>query len=197
MNLLYTEAGVDFEILKADLKVDLYFFVDSRPQSLSLYVDNSFIKTIKANLAKMKWVKVKRYEFTACSKLKQKYQCDGVLLYRNKDYEKFLYYFYSTSLPNKEDHPIYQFIQKSNVIYLSEPKSMRNVIHAITCINTPLIVIVKENFLQGSSIQLTPNEKELLQTIDCWKILDDKGKLRNSSFEEVFEKFGFETKDIE
>lgn len=197
MNLLYTGAGADFQILKADLKVNLYFFVDSRPQSLSPFTNNNFITTIKANLNKMKWVKVKRYEFRACSKLKQKYQCDGVLLYRNKDYGKFLYYFYSTSLPNREDHPIYQFIQKSNVVYLSEPESMRNVIHAITRINTPPIVIVKENFLRACSLELTPNEKELLQTINFWKILDERGELRESSFEEVFQKFGFETKDIE
>jgi len=196
MNLLYIGAGVDCSILKAQFEVNLYFFVDSRPQILN--PNSSFMKTVKENLKKLKWIKVKRYEFRAICKSNQKYYGDGVILYRSRDYGKFLYYFYSTSLPNKKDHPIYQFIQKSNVIFLSEAESIRNVIHAITTIDTPLKVIVKWSFLETlSCFSLTENEKKLLQTIQHWNILGDNGQLRNSSYEEVFEKFGFEIKDNE
>lgn len=192
MNLLFIGAGIDFNILKLDLKVSLYFFVDSRPQSTFPVIEKNFVQNVKHRLKNLGWIKIKRYEFKAICSLKEKYHCDGVLLYRSKDYSKFLYYFYSTTLPNKKDHPVYQFIEKSDAVFVNDVDNIRTVIHAISNTVSPSSFIIR-NGCPSSSLLLTENEKKVLSSVENWYLFDGVDKLHLSSYEEIFEEFGFNT----
>jgi len=192
MNLLCIELGTDFSILNSDLKADLYFFVDSRPQSIVPYNGKSFIRSVKTELKRLGWIKVKRYEFRASCKLRQKYQCDGVMLYRTKNYKKFLYYFYSANFPNKTDYPVNQFIRKSNIVFLKTANSIHSVIHAMTVIDDEQITIIVHPDFLSTTVSLTFSERDMLQKIQNWMIFEETtGSVKQSSYEEIFEKFGF------
>lgn len=192
MNLMYICPDTDYSILKANIKISLYFFVDSSPQCITPFSENNYIQSVKKNLKALGWLKVKRYEFRAMNKSRKKYVCDGLMLYRKKDYSQFLYYFYSTTLPNREDHPIYQFIQKTDVVFFKDSRTTRTILHAISKMEQlpKCIVSSKYHFDQDN---LTKDEKELFQSIKDWSILTDQ-TVADSTYEEIFQKFGFETK---
>ena len=204
MNLLYIGAGTDFEILKnTQLNIELYFFVDSQPRSEYGDVDSkccerpNFIKTIKQKLKAYGYTKVKRYEFRAlCTNRKKsskKYHCDGAIIFRNKNYSKFLYYFYSTTFPNDEDHPIYDFIKKSNVLFVSGHEPESNVIQHM---HKPITFIGSDttHFSSDQSFGLfshMPYEKNNVSQFYLKK--SKTNTLETCSYEDIFqpEKFGF------
>jgi hypothetical protein len=202
MNLLYIGAGCDFSILKADLNINIYFFVDSQPRSEFGKCQNpaferpKFIKNLKKVLSALGFKKVKRYEFRAICKEVKKYYCDGVILFRSKNYSKFLYYFYSTSYPPEQDnHPLYQFIETCNILFVKGHEPEDNVIKLM---NTPI------TFISSDSICVDPKSKGLFSflkeesnNVDKWYMLHQDAKLEASSYNEIIttEKFGFDERD--
>ena len=194
MNLLQINAGLDFSILKVNLSVSIYFFIEEKPFSSK---DPNFLKTVKGSLKKLQYFKVKRYEFKVVGKGKEKknkYDCDGVIIFRSKDYSKFVYYFYSTTFPHPdENHPIYEFIPTCNVLFVKDYKPKANVIEMMNgpiffIIQTPAIVSREDGFYSDLAMER--------HNISKWYSFSDNGDLIQSNYEELFQKFGFETNDI-
>ena len=200
MNLLYIGAGCDFSILKSNLKVDIYLFVDSQPRSEFGTLNNSalerpdFIKSVKKELSVLGYKKIKRYEFRAICKAGKKYHCDGVILFRSKDYSKFLYYFYSTTFPpTQNDHPLYQFINTCNILFVKghEPET-----DVVKLMNKPITFIASECcvYKKDDTKGLFSSIDEESESIKQWYMLMKNGEIQKSSYNDIFsaEQFGFE-----
>jgi hypothetical protein len=188
MNLLYIGAGTDFSILKVDLPIKIFFFVDSQPRSEygnanhTAFERKGFIKIVKTELKKLGYVKFKRYVFGKINKGKNYYD-DGVMIYRSKDYSKFLYYFYSTTFPPREGHPLLQFVEKCNVLFVKGHAPEANVVEIMY---DPIIFI-------GSDDTVYKEEDKFFETkekISKWYVQQsDTGELKEiSSHEELLKK---------
>lgn len=183
MNLLYIGAGLDFEILNVkDINVELYFFVDSQPRESH---GPNFIKNMKKELKNYGFSKVKRVEFRCLRPNLQKYMCDGVILFRDKNYRKFIYYFYSTVYPPEdENHPLYQFIQKSNILLIKGYEPEGNVIQYMA---KPVVLIACENFplcekKHSGFFSQIKYERDHIKKFYLW---DNKLSLRPCTYEET------------
>lgn len=194
MNLLYIGAGTDLEILKMDLNVQMYFFIDSQPRSefgginTKFFERPLFMKKLKNDLKKLGFFKVKRFVLSKKrTKGKGKYYDDGVVIFRSKDYSKFLYYFYSTTFPTDE-HVVNEFISKSNVLYVCghEPDS-----DVIEMMSKPIVFVgsdttcytQKDSEQSGLFRQLEKHKDDIFK----WYMLRGNPKeIFESSYEEIF-----------
>jgi hypothetical protein len=53
-------------------------------------------------------------------------------------------------------------------------------------------ILVGSDFMR-STPSVTLGEREMLEAVKHWSILEKTGEIIESSYEEIFEKFGFET----
>ena len=136
--LTYIGAGLDTSILKAELNdVGIFLFVDSLPRSPSGepeneeqdkngYKTSTFVKELKKELKKVGYVKVRRYVLKKVKKGTDYYN-PGVVIFRSKNYKKFLYYFYSTSYPCEND-VLKDFLKTSNYLFVAGHVPRNNII---------------------------------------------------------------------
>jgi hypothetical protein len=140
MNVLtYVGAGLDTSILKAELNdVGVFLFVDSLPRSpcgeaeneeqdKNAYKTSTFVKELKKELKNAGYVKVRRYVLKKVKKGTDYYN-PGVVIFRSKNYKKFLYYFYSTSYPCEND-VLKDFLKTSNYLYVADNTPRANIIN--------------------------------------------------------------------
>lgn len=135
MSLLYIGAGLDFSIL--NLPMQMFFFVDSQPRSEYGSIDApgffrpNFIKELKQKLKGLGYIKFKRFAIGKTNP--KKYYDEGVIVFISKDRSKVLYYFYSTTFPLREGHPLSQFIPICNTLFVKGHGPEANVVESMHC----------------------------------------------------------------
>jgi len=170
--LTYIGSGTDTSILKAGLEnIGIFIFVDSQPRSewgeveaseknKEMYKKSTFIKNLKKDLKKLGFTKVARY---VLNKLKKggSYYNPGVIIFRSKDYRRFLYYFYSMTYPS--DSPILnEFLKTSDYLFVQGHEPEDNVL-------TKMYQSV--TFIGGSTTCYSGERTSgsLFSTVDEWK----------------------------
>jgi hypothetical protein len=185
MNVLtYVGAGLDTSILKAEVNdVGVFLFVDSLPRSpngepeneeqdKNSYKTSTFVKDLKKELKKVGYVKVRRYVLKKVKKGTDYYN-PGVVIFRSKNYKKFLYYFYSTSYPCEND-VLKDFLKASNYLYVANHTPRANIIDEMyetvsfigtnkTCLKNSLLDGIREKVKQWYEL----DTMHKLKKVDC------------------------------
>lgn len=170
--LTYIGSGVDTSILKADLQnIGIFIFVDSQPRSewgeveaceknQKTYKKSDFIKNLKKELKKVGFTKVRRY---VLNKLKKggSYYNPGVIIFRSKDYSRFLYYFYSITYPS-DNQILNDFLKTSDYLFVQGHEPGDNIVSRM---------YQSVTFIGGNTTCYSGEDTEnsLFSTLDQWK----------------------------
>jgi hypothetical protein len=121
MSLLFLEFGDDTSVLEKYSESSIYIFVDSGFR-------NTF-KSLKSAMKKSGFYKLKRFVFKKVDKR------TGVVMFHNKTYKKYAYYFYGVDFANLSSQ-LCDFLKKCNAVcYKGEYETKYDQI--VDCMNSP------------------------------------------------------------